>query len=64
MKREDQHIIGFAHRDFWRTPTIEELRREKRVEPVHDLRELRDEGASDDEVDAFMAALASLKGRA
>lgn len=57
MTREDQHPIGFTHRDFWRTPTIEELRREKRVEPVQDLRELRDEDASDVEVDAFMAAI-------
>lgn len=64
MTRDDHHIIEFAHRDFWRTPTIEELRREKRVEPVHDLRELRDEDASDDEVDAFMAALASFEGKA
>lgn len=57
ITRADQLIIGFSRGDFWHTPTIEDLRREKQVEPVEDLRELRDEDASDEEVDAFMAAI-------
>lgn len=55
--RADQLVLGLASEDFWRNPTVEELARDRGVHPILDIAVLRDDSASEAEVDAFMAAL-------
>lgn len=56
ITRADQLILGLEG-DFWRQPTVEELRHEQDVEPVWEVSALYDDTASDEEVDAFFAGL-------
>jgi hypothetical protein len=55
--RADQLALGLEPDAFWSNPTIEELRLQRGVEAVSDLSVLRDNSATADEIDAFMAAV-------
>jgi hypothetical protein len=57
ITRADQLAIGLEPGQFWRHPTVEQLAREQGIQAIIDLGLLRDDEASDEEIDAFLAAL-------
>lgn len=57
VRRADQLMIGLDASEFWRNPSIEELREARGVGPVSDVSSLRLTEASDEELEAFLAAL-------
>lgn len=57
VRRADQLMIGLDTGEFWRNPTIEELRQAHGVAPIEDLDSLRISDASDEELEAFLEAL-------
>jgi hypothetical protein len=59
ITRAEQLALTLDSGEFWRDVTIEELRRDRGVEPVGDIDRLRDPELTQDEVDAFLAALES-----
>jgi hypothetical protein len=57
ITRADQLALGLEPGEFWRYQTVEQLAREQAVQPITDIGVLRDDEASDEEIDAFLAAL-------
>ena len=57
VRRADQLALGLEPDEFWRNPTVEELRLQRGVQAVSDLSLLRDYSATTGEIDAFMAAI-------
>lgn len=59
ITRAEQLAMSLDAGEFWRDVTIDELRRERGMEPVHDIAQLGDPELTEDEIDAFLAALES-----
>jgi hypothetical protein len=57
IERGDQLTIGLDPGEFWHHQTLEELAAQAGVAPVNVVESLRDESASDDEIDRLIAAL-------
>ena len=49
--------MGLDPGTFWAAKTVEQLAEEAGVGPVHDVQALRDDAASDDEIDRMLAVL-------
>jgi len=58
--RSEQLTMGFEPGEFWTARSISELADVGGIEPVEDVDVLRDDGASDDEVDRLLAAIAEM----
>lgn len=59
ITRAEQLAMSLDAGEFWCDVTIDELRRERGMEPVHDIAQLGDPELTEDEIDAFLAALES-----
>ena len=55
--RGDQLALGLEPGDFWTTRTVVEIAAEQGIAPIGDVETLRDNEATDDEVDRILAAL-------
>jgi hypothetical protein len=60
IERGDQLTIGLEPGDFWLHPSLAELAEQAGIGPIADVRSLRDDEASDEDVDRLMAALESM----
>ena len=59
ITRAEQLAMSLDAGEFWRDVTIDELRRGRGMEPVHDIAQLRDPELTEDEIEAFLTALES-----
>ena len=55
--RGDQLAFGLDPGDFWATRTVGDIAAELGIAPIGDVEALRDNEATDDEVDRILAAL-------
>lgn len=57
ITRAEQLAMHLETGEFWREVTIEDLSAERGIEPVTDAREFGDPELTDEEAEAFLAAL-------
>ena len=57
VTRADQLALGLQSDAFWNDPTMDELIRDRGARAIEDFSLVKDESATPDEIDAFMAAL-------
>ena len=55
--RSEQLVMGGERVDFWRNQSLADLQQEQGVAPVTSVTVLRDEEATQEEIEAFLAAL-------
>jgi hypothetical protein len=54
---DDSCPVGLEPGEFWRHLTVEQLAQEQGIQPISDVGVLRDDEASEEEIDAYLAAL-------
>ncbi len=55
--RGDQLALGLDPGDFWTTRTVDQIADELGISPIDDIETLRDDEATDEEIDRMLAAL-------